>query len=85
MSSKLKNIGLISLGLIAGVLGSMQFDAFAQKNGVSPLPVEELRQLADVFGLIKSDYVEPVEDKKIIDRGNFRHGRVTRPAFVLSG
>jgi carboxyl-terminal processing protease len=67
MSSKLKNIGLISLGMIAGVAASMQFDAIAQKNvAASPLPVDELRQLADVFGLIKSDYVEPVEDKKLL-------------------
>jgi carboxyl-terminal processing protease len=67
MSSKLKNIGLISLGMIAGVAASMQFDAMAQKNvAASPLPVDELRQLADVFGLIKSDYVEPVEDKKLL-------------------
>ncbi|MGE5622044.1 MAG: S41 family peptidase, partial [Bacillota bacterium] len=28
--------------------------------------LEELRQLADVFGLIKSDYVEQVEDKKLL-------------------
>src|SRR5690349_5357115 len=66
-SSKLKNIGLIGLGMVAGVAASMQFDALAQKNVAnSPLPVEELRQLADVFGLIKSDYVESVEDKKLI-------------------
>lgn len=66
MGSKLKNFGLISLGLVAGIAASMQFDAFAQKNTDSPLPVEQLRQLADVFGLIKSDYVEPVEDKKLL-------------------
>jgi len=54
------------LGLIAGIAGSMQFDALAQKNASSPLPIEELRQLADVFGLIKTDYVEPVEDKKLL-------------------
>lgn len=66
MGSKLKNIGLISLGMIAGVAASMQFDAIAQKNATAPLPLEELRQLADVFGLIKSDYVEPVEDKKLL-------------------
>ncbi len=48
------------------IAGSMQFDAVAQKNAGSPLPVEELRQLADVFGLIKSDYVEPVDDKKLL-------------------
>jgi carboxyl-terminal processing protease len=66
MSSRMKNIGLIGLGLIAGIAGSMQFDALAQKNVGTPLPVEELRQLADVFGLIKSDYVENVEDKKLL-------------------
>jgi len=66
MSSKLKNISLIGLGMVAGVAASMQFDAIAQKNAASPLPVDELRQLADVFGLIKSDYVEPVEDKKLL-------------------
>ncbi|WP_025918161.1 S41 family peptidase [Herminiimonas sp. CN] len=66
MGSKLKNFGLISLGMIAGVAASMQFSALAQKSVSAPLPYEELRQLADVFGLIKSDYVEPVEDKKLL-------------------
>ncbi|MGI4938128.1 MAG: S41 family peptidase, partial [Janthinobacterium lividum] len=66
MGSKIKNITLIGLGMVAGVAGSMQFDALAQKNASSPLPLEELRQLADVFGLIKSDYVENVEDKKLL-------------------
>ena len=66
MSSKLKNFSLIGLGLVAGIAGSMQFDALAQKNAGTPLPVEELRQLVDVFGLIKSDYVEVVEDKKLL-------------------
>ncbi|CAN5322044.1 S41 family peptidase [soil metagenome] len=66
MGNNLKNIGLISLGLVTGVAGSMQFDAIAQKNAGTPLPIEELRQLADVFGLIKSDYVEQIEDKKLL-------------------
>ena len=65
MGNKLKNLGLITLGLVAGVAASLQFSAMAQKN-VAPLPIEELRQLADVFGLIKSDYVEPVDDSKLI-------------------
>jgi carboxyl-terminal processing protease len=67
MGIKLKNIGLIGLGMIAGVAGSMQFDAVAQRSAGSPLPIEELRKLTDVFGLIKSDYVESVEDKKLLD------------------
>ncbi len=66
MGNKIKNIGLISLGMVAGLAASMQFSALAQKEVASPLPLESLRQLADVFGLIKSDYVEPVEDKKLL-------------------
>jgi carboxyl-terminal processing protease len=65
MGNKLKNFGLIGLGVIAGVAASMQFEASAQKT-TNTLPLDELRQLADVFGLIKSDYVEPVEDKKLL-------------------
>jgi len=66
MGIKIKNFGLITLGMIAGVAASFQFSAMAQKNVAEPLPIEELRQLADVFGLIKSDYVEPVDDSKLI-------------------
>jgi carboxyl-terminal processing protease len=65
MGSKLKNFGLIGLGVVAGIAGSMQFEASAQKSAAT-LPLEELRQLADVFGLIKTDYVEAVEDKKLL-------------------
>jgi carboxyl-terminal processing protease len=66
MSNKMKNIGLIGLGMVAGVAASFQFSAYAQKELGVPLPLDELRQLADVYGLIKSDYVEPVEDKKLL-------------------
>jgi carboxyl-terminal processing protease len=67
MGIKLKNVGLIGLGMVAGIAGSMQFDAVAQRSNGSPLPIEELRKLTDVFGLIKTDYVETVEDKKLLD------------------
>jgi carboxyl-terminal processing protease len=66
MGSKFKSFSLIGFGVIVGIAASMQFDAMAQKNAGTPLPVDELRQLADVFGLIKSDYVESVEDKKLL-------------------
>jgi carboxyl-terminal processing protease len=67
MGVKLKNVGFIVFGMAVGVAGSIQFDAVAQKSAGSPLPVEELRKLTDVFGMIKSDYVETVEDNKLLD------------------
>ncbi|RJX33469.1 MAG: S41 family peptidase [Oxalobacter sp.] len=66
MRSKIKNISLVLIGMIAGIVLSMHLSAMAQKQADAPLPLEELRQLSDVFGLIKSDYVEPVEDKKLL-------------------
>jgi carboxyl-terminal processing protease len=66
MGNKVKNISLIGLGMVAGVAASMQFSAIAQKTASAPLPLEELRELSDVFGLIKSDYVEPIDDKKLL-------------------
>jgi carboxyl-terminal processing protease len=30
------------------------------------VPIEDLRAFSEIFGKIKSDYVEPVEDKKLI-------------------
>ncbi|MDR0634500.1 MAG: S41 family peptidase, partial [Azoarcus sp.] len=44
---------------------SLNFSASADKFGAQPLPVEELRAFADVFNVVKRDYVEPVEDKKL--------------------
>jgi len=66
MGNKVKSIGLIGLGMVAGVAASFQFSAIAQKVTGAPLPLEELRQLSDVFGLIKTDYVENVDDKKLL-------------------
>ncbi|MBU1236871.1 MAG: S41 family peptidase [Gammaproteobacteria bacterium] len=66
MRSKLQQAGLVFIGLVAGILVSIQFSAVAQKEAATPLPVEELRTFADVFGAIKQGYVEPVEDKKLI-------------------
>ncbi len=67
MGNKVKHIGLIGLGMLAGMAATFQFSAFAQKGELNaPLPLDELRQLADVYGLIKTDYVEPVEDKKLL-------------------
>jgi carboxyl-terminal processing protease len=66
MGSKLKNSGLVGLGVIAGVAISMQFSALAQKPVEAGMPLDGLRQLAEVYGLIESDYVEPVEGKKLL-------------------
>src|SRR5699024_6347109 len=37
------------------------------ENKVGALPLEELRAFSEVFGQIKRSYVEPVDDKTLID------------------
>lgn len=65
MGNKLKIAGWISAGALAGVLTTVSLQTVA-RGALAPMPLEELQQLANVFGLIKSDYVEPVDEKKLI-------------------
>jgi len=66
MGAKLKVAGWVALGAVAGALTTMQLQAFARNSSLAPLPLEELQQLAAVFGLVKAEYVEPVDEKKLI-------------------
>ncbi|MFT6589389.1 MAG: carboxyl-terminal processing protease [Rhodoferax sp.] len=65
MAKKLKIAGWISLGVMAGALTTVSLQTVA-RGTLAPLPLEELQQLAAVFGMVKSNYVEPVNDKKLI-------------------
>ena len=62
MGQKLKTAGWISLGVIAGALTTVSLQTVA-RGAMAPLPLDELQQLAAVFGMVKSNYVEPVNDK----------------------
>ncbi|MCB1947946.1 S41 family peptidase [Nitrosomonas sp.] len=69
MSNIVKKAGLVFVGAITGVMLSLNFSAIAKRDSTEimhPLPIEELRTFAQVFGRIKSDYVESVEDKRLI-------------------
>ena len=65
MGQKLKIAGWVSIGVMAGALTTVQLQAVA-RGSLAPLPLEELQQLANVFGMVKTDYVEPVDEKKLI-------------------
>ena len=65
MGQKLKITGWIAVGVVAGALTTVSLQTVA-RSALAPLPLEELQQLAVVFGMIKSDYVEPVDEKKLI-------------------
>ncbi len=65
MGHKLKIAGWVSVGVVAGALTTVSLQTVA-RGAMAPLPLEEIQQLSAVFGLVKTDYVEPVDDKKLI-------------------
>ena len=65
--SKVKTISLVVGGFIAGAMISLHVPALADKDAKSGLPIDELRTFAEVYSGIKQGYVEPVEDKTMIN------------------
>jgi carboxyl-terminal processing protease len=61
----MKQVGLIGVGILVGAALTLNYSAVAERDP-EPLPIEDLRAFTEIFGKIKNDYVEPVEDKKLI-------------------
>jgi len=66
MGQNLKIAGWLTVGALTGALTTVSLQTVARAN-MTPLPLEELQQLAAVFSMVKSDYVEPVDEKKLIN------------------
>src|SRR3984893_8514575 len=66
MRIQLKYISLVAAGLLTGTFATLQLSSAAQPGDLAPLPLDQLRLFAEVFGQIKSEYVDPVDDKKLL-------------------
>jgi carboxyl-terminal processing protease len=66
MAGKARSVALIGVGAVAGVLVSLGISAYAFRDSRGPIPLEEIRAFTDVFGAVKANYVEPVDDKKLM-------------------
>lgn len=70
MQNVTKYIMILTLGIFVGVAVTLEravrADRQTQQKATSTLPLEELRTFTEVFSRIQSDYVEPVDDKKIL-------------------
>jgi len=62
---------VLFLGMFVGAAIILDMGVLAErdepKETLAPLPLNELRSFTEVFSRIKSDYVEPVEDKKLLE------------------
>lgn len=70
MSNQYKTILVLVFGVFVGVSVSITSSVMADKQAVqetSGLPLNELRNFSDIFARIKTDYVEDVDDKTLLE------------------
>lgn len=66
MKIVVKSLTLLSLGVLIGASLGIGQGVLAGKNPSNSLPLEELRTFTEIFAKIKNDYVEPIEDKQLL-------------------
>lgn len=64
-----RDFALVTAGVIIGITLIFGQMVLADKNPVAKpdLPIDDLRAFSEIFGRIKSSYVEPVEDKTLLE------------------
>jgi len=69
MNSNTRTFLVLLLGLVLGLSISIGQGVFAKREAPGPaaLPIDEIRNLTEVFDRIKRDYVEKVSDKELMD------------------
>lgn len=67
MSFLRRDIGLISAGALLGVSLVFGQMVFADRNVQPDIPLEDLRAFSEIFGRIKSSFVDPVDDRVLLE------------------
>jgi len=68
MSGSWQKMAWVGAGATIGVALTLAISVDANRDAKSAIPVDELRTFSEVFSRIKSDYVEPVSDKQLIEQ-----------------
>ncbi len=66
MLHKLRVTTFFMAGLLIGLTIAIGHSVYALKENNNSIPFEDLQAFTDVFSRIKSDYVEAVDDKKLL-------------------
>ncbi len=66
MRTPFRHYAILATGLVLGFLLSLGQGVLAERKGPSTLPLDDLRIFSEIFSKIKSDYVEPIEDKALL-------------------
>ena len=62
-----RSITWLVVGVAIGASLAIGQGVLAERSGEGTLPLEDLRTFTEVFARIKNDYVEPVEDKALLE------------------
>lgn len=65
-----KQLLIMASGILIGISLSIGTHVLAERGGdqgITSLPLEELRTLTEIFGKVKEEYVEDVKDEKLIE------------------
>ena len=62
-----RSVTWLLAGGAIGVFLAVGQGVLAERHGEGTLPLEDLRTFTEVFARIKNDYVEPVEDKALLE------------------
>ena len=71
MSANARNLLILMFGLFLGVILALGQSVFADKSSGSGsqydgIPLDDIRTLSEVFGKIKENYVEKIDDKTLL-------------------
>ena len=69
MNATIRNVLVLALGVMMGIAFTLGGNVLAERSNsaIANLQLDDLRAVAEVFGRIKNDYVEPVDDKTLLD------------------
>lgn len=67
MKQRLKFTLVLMVGIFLGGTLPLGSQALAESQEPADLPLKELRAFAEIFGRIKRDYVEPVDDRELLE------------------
>lgn len=67
MKFKMRNIAVLGLTFSMGIALGVGHIVFAERDRPPTLPLEDLRTFTEVLERVKTDYVEPVEDKALLE------------------
>jgi len=68
MKSIYSSLSVLTLGFVLGAMLTVGRGVLADRNSdAAALPLDDLRTFTEIFAKIKNDYVEPVEDKALLE------------------